>query len=382
MGSESKFLMTGFVLVIFASQFMWVNFSPVATFVASDLGVSVVHIGFLSIVYPFFFLILTVPSGVLLDKNFGRWFFFGALMTALGALGRFFLFDYWWFFVCQLFAAIGQPFLLNSFVPFSSHFFEEDERSLVIAFLTLTMYLGAVSALLSGYFLYAIGSIFFLVLPPAVSSILGLVLVSFGFLRSVFPKYIDFRSSCFSDLKLVVRKKDLWIVSGVLGFGVASYDNLATWLQPALSTVGLGYVAGRIIGLAIIFGLVGMLYLPKFVSGRNIRSLYLRTVTFLVALLFLISSIFLSEFALYICLILGGFILLPAYAVIMNWVEVHYEKYIHGTASGFIGLVSRAISVAFTSGSIFFIESANLYFMYLSLLVFLAFVLSTFLPKD
>jgi hypothetical protein len=118
-------LLLGFALVVFASQDIWVGFSPIVTSASSVLGVSVTLVGFLAITYPIFFLILTVPSGILLDKNFKLWLSVGAVLTFCGGIGR--LVDtssYVRLLVCQVLAALGQPFLLNGFVPFATRVFE------------------------------------------------------------------------------------------------------------------------------------------------------------------------------------------------------------------------------------------------------------------
>ncbi len=112
----------GYVIITFASQSIWVTFSPAATYVAEDLAVPVEYVGYLAVLYPTFFLLLTVPSGALLDRNLRLWLAFGATATALGGLLRLAApGSYTWLFLCQLLAAVGQPFLLNGFVPFATH---------------------------------------------------------------------------------------------------------------------------------------------------------------------------------------------------------------------------------------------------------------------
>ena len=112
----------GYVITTFASQSIWVTFSPISTYAAEKLGVEVAYIGYLAVLYPTFFLILTIPSGLLLDRSLKTWLTTGAVLTALGGVLRLVNeASYTWLFFCQLLAAVGQPFLLNGFVPFASH---------------------------------------------------------------------------------------------------------------------------------------------------------------------------------------------------------------------------------------------------------------------
>ncbi|MEM4503678.1 MAG: MFS transporter, partial [Archaeoglobaceae archaeon] len=84
-----KLLLTlGFILITFASQSIWVTFSPVLSNVAEELGVQTALVGYLAVLYPLFFLILTIPSGILLDRNFRFWLTFGSVATFLGGTLR------------------------------------------------------------------------------------------------------------------------------------------------------------------------------------------------------------------------------------------------------------------------------------------------------
>lgn len=372
-------LILGFILITFASQSIWVTFSPVVTNVAEELKVSKELVGYLAVLYPLFFLILTIPSGILLDRNFRFWLTFGALMTFLGGFGRIFMpHSYAWLFVCQLFSAIGQPFLLNGFVPFASRLYEE-KRALVVSILSLSMYLGTIFALATGYMLYTSGGIQMLILPSAVVSILGIAIFAIGISGFVDTK----KQAVFKfEPREVITKKDLWIIGCILGLGVAAFDNLATWLQPALETVKLGEIAGDAVALAILFGLIGITFIPSLVSKANLRTLYIRTIIPLIAIFFLILSTYHEKIVVFTFLAISGFLMLPAYPIIMDWIGKFHKKEIHGSATGFVGLVSRAISVVLMFMAPYFIHSATAYFYFLTAVVATAFIFSILMPND
>ncbi|MEM2271818.1 MAG: MFS transporter [Archaeoglobaceae archaeon] len=372
-------LILGFILITFASQSIWVTFSPAVTNVAEDLKVSKELVGYLAVLYPVFFLILTIPCGILLDKNFRFWLTFGAFMTFLGGFGRIFIpYSYLWLFICQLFSAIGQPFLLNGFVPFASRLYEE-KRALVVSILSLSMYLGTIFALATGYALYTDGGIQMLILPSAVISLLGITIFAFGISKFVNTK----KQAVFKfEPREVITKKDLWTIGCILGLGVAAFDNLATWLQPALETVKLGEIAGDAVALAIFFGLIGITFIPSLVSKANLRTFYIRTIIPLITIFFLILSNYHEKMAVYMFIAISGFLMLPAYPIIMDWIGKFHKKELHGSATGFVGLVSRAISVALMLMAPQFIHSATAYFLFLTVVVAIAFVFSILMPND
>ncbi len=373
-------LTLGFILIVFASQAVWVTFSPIVTYAAKDFGVSVELVGLLAVTYPIFFLILTIPSGLLLDRDFKRWFLFGSVTTFFAAFGRLFSLSYWWMVVCQLSGALGQPFLLNAFVPYASQVYGENRRAMVISILSLSMYLGTVFALATGVKLYDAGGIELVVLPSAAIGLVGLMLVLLG-IRGVKIEVGEGRKVV-EMLRVVVKRRDLWIIGAILGFGVAAFDNLATWLQPALSSVGLERVAGDAVALAIVMGLIGIVFIPDRIARRNARTLYLRAITPTMMVFFAILAVAVNKFLLLGFMAISGFLMLPAYAIIMDWIGKYCEKDVHGSATGFVGLTSRAISVVLTLGAIYFIGSATIYFTYLTIPVLLAFILTLMLPRD
>ncbi|WP_290724706.1 MFS transporter [Archaeoglobus sp.] len=371
-------LTAGFILIVFASQAVWVTFSPVLTLVSEEINVSVELLGLLAVTYPIFFLILTIPSGLLLDRDFKKWFLFGSVMTFFAATGRLLSFNYYWLLVCQLSGALGQPFLLNAFVPYASQLYEE-RRTLVISILSLSMYLGTVFALAAGMKLYNAGGLTMLVLPAAAVATAGIVLVLVA-VRAV--KFTKAESFAVRQFGAVLRRKDLWIVGAILGFGVATFDNLATWLQPALRSAGLEKVAGDAVALAIVLGLIGVAIIPDRVARMNLRTVYMRSITPLIGAFFVILAFALNATLLFAFLGISGLLMLPAYAIIMDWIGKFCDKEVHGSATGFVGLTSRAISVALTLGAMYFISSAELYFTYLTVPITVAFILTLLLPND
>jgi hypothetical protein len=285
--------------------------------------------------------------------------------------------SYTWLLVCQLFGALAQPFLLNGFVPFATRVYEA-RRAFVISMLSLSMYLGTIFALASGVALYNAGGVLYMAIPPAAISGVGLLLFVGG-IQAVEAKPVEVKML---NLRSVVRRRDLWIIGVILGLGVAAFDNLSTWLEPALQPVGLESVAGDAVAVAIIVGLVGVVLIPSRISARNLRTRYLRLVIPIVTILFALLAFVATRITLFVFLGIGGFIMLPAYPIIMDWIGKFHEKDVQGSATGLVGLVSRVISVSLTLAAAWFIFSTTVYFAFLTVALFMAFVFSMVLPKD
>lgn len=383
-----KLLLLSFIVMVFASQAIWVTFSPVVTQVSKDLGVPVNLVGYLAVTYPLFFLILTLPSGNFLDRNFRFWFAFGMILTFLAGVLRIAGHrEYIWLLTSQLFGAVGQPFLLNAFVPFASHFFQE-RKALIVSVLSLSMYLGTVFSLSIGLELYRAGGILYLVLPSAFISVAGILMFAAG-ARALRIGYNSTATGSFDtsdtseiSIRKVAGQSDLWLIGIILGLGVAVFDNLATWLEPALRDVNLHEVAGDAVALSILLGLVGVAILPSQISKFNFRSRYIKSVIPLIAFFFALFTLKPSETLLFASLSLAGLLMLPAYPVIMDWIGTFHKKELHGSSTGFVGLVSRTISVIMMFAAPYFIQSTRIYFLFLISAVLLAFVFALVLPDD
>ncbi len=270
---------------------------------------------------------------MLLDRNFKRWFLFGSIATFFAAAGRLVSFNYYWLLLCQLSGALGQPFLLNAFVPYASQLYEE-RRTLVISVLSLSMYLGTVFALAAGLKLYTAGGLALLIMPAAVVATVGMVLVLVALKAVKFTKAESFVAKQFGA---VLKRKDLWIVGAILGFGVATFDNLATWLQPALRSAGLEKVAGDAVALAIVLGLIGVAVIPDRIARANLRTIYMRAITPLIASFFVILAFALNATLLFVFLGTSGLLMLPAYAIIMDWIGKFCDKEVHAAPPALSG---------------------------------------------
>ena len=379
---KSKILtLFGLIIIVFVSQDIWVTYSPILTNVATLTGTSVGLLGLLAIVYPIVFLVLTIPVGLLLDKNFKLWLSFGSILTFAGGALRIVLpHTYIWLFTFQLLGAIGQPFLLNSFALFASTYYEK-RKSIVISVLSFSMYLGTIFALGAGEYFYKSGGLYQVFLPTAILSIAGIILYLAG-LTSLEGKQSGSTISPVKGMKFAIKQRNLWVLGIILGLGVAAFDNLSTWLQPVLQTINIGSSAGTVVALTLIVGLAGILVIPTIVSKRQFRTFYLRAAALTVLLIFVTLGFLTTKVTLYVLLPVGGLVMLPAYPIINEWISKFYSTDKQGIASGFMAFVSRVLSVVFTLSALVVLSTVTGYFLFLAVLILGAVVFTFLLPKD
>jgi len=374
-----KTLLTiGFALIIFAAAAVWVTFSPVLTQVSQEINVSVEMMGFLAITYSILFPILTIPSGMLLDRDFKRWFLFGVVATFFAAVGRLLSSNYYWLLACQLSGALGDPFLINASVSYASRLYEE-KRTAVISALGLSMYLGMTFAQVTGLELYKALGLKGLLLPAAVIALAGIICVLIS-IREV--EFYATKEFALKDFKAMLRRRDLWTLGVMLGIGMATFNNLAVWLEPVLNSMQLGEIAGDVVALSIVLGLIGVATVPVRIAKRNLRTIYLRSITVLNAAFFATLAFVVDKSLIFALIGASGLLMLPAYPIVMDWIGKFCSKEVHGTATGFVGLISRVLLVTLTLGAMYFISQARLYFTYIATSLLMALVLALLLPND
>ncbi len=376
-------LLVGLSVAVFANQAAWITFSPVSSIVSGELGVSKHMVGALAILYPAFFLVLTIPSGLLLDRSFKKWLTVGVALTAVGATLRLVSpYDFYWLLGCQVLLAVAQPFLLNSFAPLAGRVYPE-RRGLAVSILSLSMYLGIIYAMGSGYWVYSRFGIVGLIAPIAAVSLVGLVaylagLAALGHGDSMHTA----RATILLEMRRVVGYRELWLLGVILGLGIALFDNMTIWLETVLAEVGLGKIAGLAIAASLLAGLAGVSFIPSMIARRRLRTLYIRTAAAVGVLVYATLAFYTSSELVLLLIPALGLVMLPAYPIIMEWISTYYPKDIHGASSGFIGFISRIFTVTLATAAVAFTHSTASYFGFLALASGAALAVSLLLPPD
>ena len=143
-------VLTVFMLVAFVNQASWITFAPITGEAARHYGTSDLVIGLLSMVFMIVYVLLAIPSAWVIDsRGFRLAVGAGALLTALGALGRgAFADSLTLVFIAQLLIAVGQPLILGSITRLAACWFPVGERATAAGLATLSIYLGILAAMI------------------------------------------------------------------------------------------------------------------------------------------------------------------------------------------------------------------------------------------
>src|SRR5271170_991582 len=77
-----------YALVAGATQMLWLTFAAITTDAAHHYRVSVTAVGWLSEIFPLFYVALAIPAGALLDRHFRPALSAAAALMAAGAFIR------------------------------------------------------------------------------------------------------------------------------------------------------------------------------------------------------------------------------------------------------------------------------------------------------
>lgn len=355
-------LIAGFVMVTFANQAMWVTFAPVASQVAAKLQVEVRWVGFLPVLYPVVFLFLSLTAGKLADMDAVKWVMIAGVLTAIGATVRFAGFNLFVLYFSQFLAAVAQPLILNGFVPLTK-LYSQQRRSVILTTMSVSMYSGIAFSLLAGVPVYSTFGITGLILPAAVLSVIGLVVLicadRFLSTGAATPSSVN------TGFGSVVCRPFVMVFGCILGLGVGTFDNLSTWLEPALSSTNFSHHAGQIMGIAISAGVIGVGVIAPAVARYRKHIGYLKFVLVFVLLSMVLLSVYPKLVVVYILIITSSVLMFPAYPLIMEMVA---ERFLQGgLAAGAVGMVSRVVTVTLTLLASAYIGDASLFFRFLSI---------------
>lgn len=134
-----------FCLAAALNQVAWISLQPVASDISEYYQVSGSIVNTMSLIYQGFFIIFTFPSNYVIDEmGCRKGILFGCLLTTIGMIVKVFInYNFWICVVGQMFAAVGQPFLLNAPAKLASVWFGDKERVAAITIAVASQALGA-----------------------------------------------------------------------------------------------------------------------------------------------------------------------------------------------------------------------------------------------
>ncbi len=383
-GAGRYLLLAGFPLLVFASQVVWVTYSPVTTSVSWDLGVSKDAVGLLVMLFPILYILMAYPAGRLLDTRFKESLITASALFTLTGLGRLVApMDYTVIFIGQILAGIAQPFLVNGITPYASVYFEEERRPLAVSAGSAAMFAGMIVAMAIGGYVYSDWGVTGLSYYSAVLAVLGgLWTVAMVFRVNPLGEPAAEHLPTLESIKRIAKRRIVWLFAGIIGMGLAILDILMTWIEPVLRPIGLAGIAGIATALMLTSGVAGSATMPSIVAKRSARKTFIILAGLTGALSYMVLSAWTSELLLYVLLAVTGFMLMAGLPVIFEWVEKTTPLDRQGETIGVIMITGHIIAVGALAVSTPLTSSTGLFFLLLALLSGAAFLLGLMLPSD
>ncbi len=268
-------VLAAYMYVAALTQLYWLNFSAIDTYIEKNLGVSAMSTGWLALVFPLLYLILSLPAGFIIDKKgFKFGIGLGTIFTGIFSLVR--LIDpssYALILISQIGISIGQPFVLNGITKLVVAWFPPDEEATAIGLGSLSMFIGMIIGL--GITPLLVDSLGFTAMLLIYGILGGIgIIFFFVFVKSRPPSpvredAIDYPIPILQGIKNILKQKDFLILGFIALLGIGVFNGIATWLEKILNELHqISMVdAGTISSILIFSGMLGCIIVP-FVSDR------------------------------------------------------------------------------------------------------------------
>lgn len=339
-GSSGRWFALGaFSLLVVCTQLFWLTFASVSTQAEKAYGVSAGAIGDLAVINPATFVILAIPAGGWMDRNYERTLLAGALFTAVGAVIR--AIDphsYPVAVVGQVVMSVGQPLTLNALTKIAARYFPAREQTTAISIGSAAQFVGILLAVLTSKSLVDAGGFGLLLSVHAAIGVVAAVLV-IASLRV--PVREDAVVSESHGLGWIRGDRVLWWMAGLLFIGFGVYNALATWLDAIMSAFGHANVGGPLIAVLTVAGIVGAAIIPGFAAARDVRRGLCLVATGVMAVAMLILVWQHHPVVAGIVLAATGLVLLGLLPVVLDWSELRVGAARAGTATGFLLLAGN-----------------------------------------
>jgi predicted MFS family arabinose efflux permease len=345
-------VLAAYALVTGVSQMLWLNFAPLLTLVEHRYGVSELIASLLVLVFPLFYVVFSVPAGVLIDAR-GYRYGIGVGVVAMTAFACLRVFDsaFWPLLVGQIGIAVAQPYIVNGVSKLVADWFDEAQGALATGLATMGMFLGMTAGMAATPALVSAGGLRF-----AMGVFAGITAASaLVFFAFVHPKGAPVHATPGGATPPGFRgllhdpQLRLLVVLAFLGLGV--FNGLTTWLEPIVAAYGIdAEKAGLAGGAILVGGIVGSVVIPAASDALQRRKPFvLACVVGALATIHPLCST--GSFGLLVALgALHGFFFLPAFALLLDACATIAGAHSAGAATSLVMLAGNAGGVIVVLG--------------------------------
>lgn len=342
------------VPVIVATEMMWLTFSPIASIVEAEYGVSNFAVNMLATSYMIMFIVCCIPASYVIDKyGFRVSLIIGGLLTGIFGFTRAFLADSFAIIaVSQFMLAAGQPFLLNVTTKVAANWFPFEERATADGILTMAQYMGfAIPMVLSPMLAESAGIKSMLMIYAAIGVAAAVVVILFTREKpKVAPPgpVAEKEDFSFAAIKVLFKNKAYLLALAAAFISIGIFNTILTLIESILMPRGITSAEAGIIGAAfVVAGVVGAVVLPTISDKVKKRMPFLLAAVTLLVPLYLAFTFVESYIALVVIAAVSGFSIMGVAPILFqHGSEVAYPAQ-EGTSLGLILLMGQISGTLF-----------------------------------
>ncbi|MEM3812137.1 MAG: MFS transporter, partial [Thermoplasmata archaeon] len=234
---KTKFSVTliffSYLLLVALNQFLWINFVTLSNNVVSAYNVSVFDVGLLAIVFPIVYVIVSIPSGIIIDKKGYKFsLLIGALFMTVFSAIRIAQNTYIFLLVGQIGIAVAQPFFNNSVSKLATSEYSPEKAPIIIGLGSLAIFVGVALGMILPPIMILYMSIQNIVYITTIVS----VIVFFIFLISLIMmgKTKEIKSETKLNFLKILKIRQILIFAIIAFVGMGIFNGMLTWIQPIL----------------------------------------------------------------------------------------------------------------------------------------------------
>jgi predicted MFS family arabinose efflux permease len=321
-------------LVCAATQILWLTYAAITTETARHYGVSVGAVGWLAEIFPLLYVVLAIPSGILLDRWFRPVLGGGGILVAAGGLIRLGGDTFAWAMAGQVVVAVAQPVVLSAVSKLAGEYLPVEQRAAGISVGSAGGFVGMLIALLLGPTLGGHGHIERLLVVEAVLAGLPAIALAIT-LRRPGRESTEHAAIEGNAARALWALPSMRILCGLVFVGFGIFVALATWLQTLLHPDGVSETAaGALLVGMVISGVVGCAVLPALVARRGAERGFMRAAVIVGGVGCVALGLLPGLLGRAAVIVVMGLFLLPALPVILTSTER-----LAGSAAGTAGAI-------------------------------------------
>ncbi len=356
-------VLASYMLVVAVSQMLWLNFAPITKDIMYHYHVSEFQAGMLTIVFPLFYVLFSIPSGVLIDRfGYKNIVNIGAFVMAIAALMRIWSPQFWVLMAGQLLIAAAQPFVVNSITKCVADWFDHSEAALATGLGTVGIFAGMIISLgLSPYLATTYNIHYMLLIFTGIAFVAALLFALFAKERTRSKRVSGIKSE-FKNIKALCKNSQLILLFVLAFLAMGVFNALMTWLQPILAANGVAEDQVGVIGAVLIgAGVLGAIVFPAMSDKLKRRRPFLLFSCCATVVLFL-PFVFSHQYSFVLIFAsLLGFLFLPGYALLLTMTEEVAGQEHAGSATGILMLAGNAGAVLFSLLSEYLSSASHLW---------------------